>query len=294
MLANGGRVVRTSICVLALLTQTFASCGSEEFVVIRRGGEGANCVRTNDCTAPLECFDRVCVSVESRATDIRVSTDLAPSMGDVRRFEETQLADIVAPQTDLSALDDDVTLAENDLGATTSDDLGGADAFEAPDLENGPTDVLNPIGACDELGIAAEWSGTFDGDIDYDLGMPIPGLVEKDILPVEGTLSFTIQCIEAKLVVLGDMEGVALGFNPFTFTLQGSYSPSTGELTAQMVDGVVDVFGLVQVYFEGDFNGQLVDEGEFSGIWSGDATGNSAGLDAVATGTGTWTATPAS
>ena len=266
--------------LFTVLMLAFATaCGADEEPSVRQGAEGASCLKTNDCLSPLQCFGNVCRGEARTIADVAQFDDVSRRNADIALWDSAEFDSETT--TDPPSSPDSV-VAE-DTPRVTADTV---------DVTAGPSDVLNPIGDCEELGVAAEWSGDFDGDIDYDLGVEIPGLVRKDILPVEGSLNFSIQCIEAKLVVLGEMDGVALGLNPFTLTLQGTFSPSTGQLTAQMVDGVVDIFGLVQVYFEGDFDGQLVDDGQFSGLWDGEATGNSAELDAVAIGTGTWLATP--
>jgi hypothetical protein len=278
------RVFASAIALFSLF-----ACGSgERSGPQRQGGEGTSCLTTNDCRSPLECFSNTC----AYPLDSAVGSDAAPAT-DVeswRRDDTFFDSDLLAVDIGSSA---DGPLGEDVFTQDDAESAPSEDAAEWPDaLPEGPSDVLNPIGDCEELGIAANWTGTFTGNIDYDLGQPIPGLIEKDILPVDGSLSFSIQCIEAKLVVLGEMDGVALGLNPFTLTLQGTYSPSTGQLDAQMVDGVVTILGLVEVYFEGDFNGQLLTDTEFSGIWDGDAVGNNVDLNAVAVGTGDWSAAP--
>ena len=73
--------------------------------------------------------------------------------------------------------------------------------------------------------------------------------------------------------------------------LEGYYSPSTGELDANMVDGVVSVYEVIEIYFEGDLVGQLQPEGHFEGTWDGEALGtNQAFITGTAVGDGIWTA----
>jgi len=282
-------VKQAQICMAILLS--VSACGiGDESSTRRQGGAGASCLSTNDCKVPYECFGNVCRgSIDGAIDGDAAAYDIVAERGD----HDTVLSG------DLPRLDDtpfeDVGRTEDDISQVEVSPPTGLDTVNGLDSDasnQGPNDVLNPIGDCEELGIAATWKGTFTGDIDYDLGQEIPGLVEKDILPVDGSLSFSIQCIEAKLVVLGEMDGVALGLNPFTLTLQGTYSPSTGALDAQMTDGIVTIFGLVEVYFEGEFSGQLISDAEFSGVWDGDAVGNNVDLNAVAIGTGTWFAEP--
>ncbi|MFT7624083.1 MAG: hypothetical protein ACI9WU_003269 [Myxococcota bacterium] len=283
--------MRSVLCAL-LIAGLPACSGDSASDGNRRGGAGSSCLTTDDCKAPLECINNVCVG-----------PDGADAVSDAATGGDVAVADDVATPMDVESLPD--------LGPTP--DLGPpptADAVfeifadlleDVPPLPDDPgpqpelpSDVLNPVGDCEELGIASDWEGQFTGEIDYDLGAAIPGLIEKDILPVAGDLSFSIQCIEKKLVVLGELDGLALAQYPFTLTLQGSYSPTTETLTAKMVDGQVFILGIVEVYFAGDFTGQLVGTAGMAGDWDGESTGNNVGLNAVALGVGQWTAEPAS
>lgn len=266
-----------------LAATLLVGCGAESPVSQgRQGGAGASCLTTNDCVSPLECIDNVCVNRADATATADVQNEDA--VGD----DDIEFEDVFEP-VDVPAVEDvpapvELPPVPNDI-PPLPDDPG-----PQPD---GPSDVLNPVGDCEKLGVPSEWVGSFEGDVDYDLGAPIPGLIEKDILPVNGNLSFSIECIEQKLVVIGQLDGLALGANPFTMKLQGGYNPTTKQLTAKMVDAQVIIFAFVTVYFEGDFVGELVANEAMSGTWGGEATGNSVMFASlVADGNGTWQAAP--
>ncbi len=250
----------------------------------RKGGEGASCLTTNDCTSPLECHDNVCVNPAAPTPD--VVGDTSPPPDDV-----TSDADPVEDATEEETIEDVASPEDVVLPFEVVQDAKPPPDDPGP-LPDAPPDSLNPLGECENVGVPSDWEGSFEGEVDYDLGQPIPGLIEKDILPVDGTLSFSIECIENKFVVLGEMNGVALGANPFTMKLSGGYNPTTGTMTAKMVDAKVVIFGIVEVYFEGDFEGSLQPGGTaMVGTWAGEATGNNVGLmSVVAEGEGTWDA----
>ncbi len=107
-------------------------------------------------------------------------------------------------------------------------------------------------------------------------------------------------CIDSKLVVQGLMDGsgqvlgrTEQGDFPFTVKLAGFYSPATHTLTAQMVDGIVLIYGLLEVYFSGTFTGELTPFGDFDGVGQGSASEtNVETITGLASGIGTWTADP--
>ena len=69
-------------------------------------------------------------------------------------------------------------------------------------------------------------------------------------------------------------------------------SPKTKALTAQIIDGVVTIYGTVEVYFAGEWDGSLQPDGTFTGVWSGDAIGSNLEFKGEAHGEGTWNASP--
>jgi hypothetical protein len=119
---------------------------------------------------------------------------------------------------------------------------------------------------------------------------------EQGVLLSGGVVDFAITCIDSKLVVTGEMVGTAEanGWDPVPFTLglSGYYSPSTGKLNATIVDGVVTMFQVIELYFEGNMVGDLIADGTFAGTWTGFYTGTNAGeaIQGTATGAGSWTA----
>ncbi len=116
---------------------------------------------------------------------------------------------------------------------------------------------------------------------------------------MNGSLAFEITCVESKFIVRGTLDGNAVvpgqfGIFPFQLTLQGHYNKVTQTMTTKMVDGSVSIYGLVHVFFEGDFPGELGADGDFHGTWSGYSTGTDSTLiTGDATGDGTWDASPA-
>ena len=52
----------------------------------------------------------------------------------------------------------------------------------------------------------------------------------------DGTLEFSITCLNSKFIVNGQMTGVASGDNVFELTLTGTYDPATGELAGPDVE----------------------------------------------------------
>ena len=91
------------------------------------------------------------------------------------------------------------------------------------------------------------------------------------------------------------------GSFPFEVTLAGYFNPETGLLSASLIDGMVLVYGLWEIYFSGEFTGTLVGD-TFEGQqplqgWFGQYEGNNledtlpAGDPPEADGLGSWTAT---
>jgi len=61
-----------------------------------------------------------------------------------------------------------------------------------------------------------------------------------------------------------------------------------------MVDGMVSIYGLIEVYFAGTFVGMVGSDGGFSGTWEGASTGtNQQYITGTATGEGLWGAASA-
>ena len=253
------------------------------------GMEGASCMRTPDCQPPLQCMANVCTGV---ATD-------AGSVGDgtVPDTVKFRTVDTGLPDSGLDLPWVHEIAQDADLSGWEIQDIPEPDSGPAPDTSGLGYDTL--FGQCEELGIAPDWAGTFIGLIVFDLNDPYD-LVYPDQgqMLVMGDLSFSISCMETKLVVDGTVEGTATveeyGDFPFEIQITGYYSPKEQVLNAKMVDGTVTIFGAAQVYFEGDFNGFLEDGGSFSGTWDGEAKGTNLGeiLTGEATGNGSWTADP--
>lgn len=263
------------------------------------GQNGANCLRTPDCAAPLQCIQNVCSSVAEADTsggdsgDATAGTDgvsgsettatqatTTGDTGDVNTVHETA----VASETGADTAPDATATASDASGDTTATEVGIADT--------------NFAGDCGDLGIASNWKGTFEGAIDYSV-TPNPLTPSVGTLEVNGSLAFEITCVDSKFIVRGTLDGNAIvpgqfGIFPFQLTLQGHYNKVTQEMTTKMVDGSVSIYGLVHVFFEGDFPGELGADGDFHGTWSGYSTGTDSTLiTGDATGDGTWDASPA-
>jgi hypothetical protein len=253
------------------------------------GVAGASCLRSADCESPLQCLDNVCRALGgSDAADAAGGGGAdAPPLADApadgalsdseTTFEDLPVPDIVTDY-DVS----DWEFVEDSAPDTTPEAHVSDDAiFEG----------------CGVLGISESWSGPFAGLIEFHVS-DNPLTPSDGLLPVEGTLTFDIECIETKFVVKGSMDGTATiegqgGTFPFTLQMQGYYSPLNRQMQAQMVDGKVNIYGLVEVYFEGEFLGELMEDGEFDGTWEGHSTGtNQTFITGTAEGSGTWGAAP--
>ncbi len=253
----------------------------------RKGGEGTSCLTTNDCKSPFECVANVCVDPNASPTDdVLDAGDVTESDVDDPTDEGGGPPDVEIP--DLGPPPSETAAAEV-IGDFLGEAVEPADEGRAPELPDGQ---LNPIGDCESLGISSEWEGVWTGEVSYTTTLTIPGAPSQGTLPVAGDMSYEIQCIDAKLVVLGEMDGMALNEYPFTLELQGGYNPSTGALSAKMINGSVKLFGLIDVLFEGDLIGAL-SGADMSGTWEGESTGtNPPGIPGSATGNGDWFASP--
>jgi len=243
------------------------SPGDTQGAATNLGVEGASCTSSPECQPPLQCLQQVCTRLpggDASEADTTMTFDSVPEiLEDYDASEWETFQDTVGPT-----------------------DTGGAS--DATFFED-----------CGELGIASSWTGTFAGSIDYDLSAPAEfGIPPQGNLPVNGVLSFEIQCIESKFTVTGELDGTATvvgqGDFPFTLRLAGHYNPQARTMNAQMVDGVVRIYELIHVYFVGVFTGSIQPSGSFAGEWSGHSTGTN--LDIItgdAEGAGLWGATAA-
>lgn len=196
------------------------------------------------------------------------------------------------------------------------------DTSEAPDIpeDEGPQDVELPwdLGPdfeaierdpdvpdikpgsftdCPSLGISAKWKGTFEGIVTYDLEDTGEG-VQQGLYLVGGDLSFEIACLDQKLLVTGTLKGNAeaagqIGEHPFAANLFGDYNYIDRTIDATFIDGEVRLFKVVSVFFEGNFDGAVMQDGTFEGTWDGVHAGNDLDLEGDANGYGTWKASPA-
>ena len=210
--------------------------------------------------------------------------------GDASEQAEGDTASAEVPEEDVS-MDD------------TADDDGADDASDEDD-----EGIFEDCGA---LGVAAQWEGTFEGEVETHIEENLAqtlNLLADALLPVSGELSFSISCVDSKLIVTGDMLGAATvagqGDFPFELALFGYYNPETQTMDADIINGMVLLYGLAEVYFVGSFDGDLVADlgqgGEvFTGQWEGIYNGTNFPLppgsedDVDASGSGTWSAAPA-
>ncbi|MBN1946891.1 MAG: hypothetical protein JW797_14555 [Bradymonadales bacterium] len=223
---------------------------------------------------------------------------------------ETGIDARLRPDTGYQDLDESADTQEpvdldDAADAVESGDLAlDPDAADRPDQVEEPAEVSSdleeeeiiPTDDCEPLTIPQRWVGTFEGDIESNIpdfgGYTFQG-------PVSGEMRLEIWCIDRKLVVTGELDGgstncVLENGCPFTARLEGFYDPESEHIEGEMLDGVID-YSMVQVYAEGEFEGDLAAGGQrLSGVWSGEKTGISTPtLDwVVASGVGTWEATP--
>ena len=252
------------------------------------GVEGASCLRSADCVSPLQCLDNVCRSTSGSGSDAdaAVADSIVPET-----IQDTGVADYET-YNDLSVPED----IPQEYDASDWEFLEDTEPDSTPaDVPLGDIDIFDE--GCGVLGISEHWSGPFDGLIEFHVSQN-PLTPSDGYLPVEGTLSFDIECIETKFVVKGTMDGIATiegqaGEFPFTMKIQGYYSPLNHQMQAKMVEGAVNIYGLIEVYFEGDFLGELMADGEFDGTWTGHSTGtNQTFITGTAEGSGIWGAAP--
>ena len=252
----------------------FVGCGAAEENLGNLGVAGASCQSSPECSPPLQCMGGICAEVLS--ADV-LSSEFADSRAS---------SDAVSDET-----------ADADISQT--------DALEEPlDLSPGGLELdvekTNIFSDCEEMGIEDHWSGTFEGVINFEIDPPIAGLLEEGALIVSGDLSFEIKCLDQKLVVAGEMNGLGeaegeVGKHPYTSKLAGYYDPVEGRIEADLVEGVVTVLYSVlsvEVYYAGTLEGVLSSSGNFEGTWTGSETGNELGAGVVAEGDGTWQADP--
>ncbi|MFO0751025.1 MAG: hypothetical protein U1F43_35925 [Myxococcota bacterium] len=281
--------MRTAL-FLVLATAVSAACSDAGTTggVGNLGIAGASCVRTPDCRSPLQCIGEVCTAVGGDTSDASGADG-----GDAAAEHDG---------SDAASAHDGSDAAADTQVASDSAETPDMSVFEtiAPDsvepVDTAPGDATSPFQDCGELGVASSWSGPFAGAIDFDV-TPNPLTPSTGTLDVEGTLSFDIECIESKFVVRGTMDGnattdAAVGEFPFTLAMLGTYDPQTKTMTAKLKDGSVSIYGLVIVYFEGDFSGAIGADDGFDGVWSGHSTGtNQQLITGTAEGDGTWSAT---
>ncbi|MDP6946702.1 MAG: hypothetical protein QF464_21310, partial [Myxococcota bacterium] len=100
--------------------------------------------------------------------------------------------------------------------------------------------VPDPEAGCLGLELAENWAGTFDGV--YDI-VVASGLIPASDGDTDGTLEFSITCLNSKFIVNGQVTGVASGDKPFEMTLTGTYNPTTGVLDGTVPEGHLDYEG---------------------------------------------------
>ncbi|MCC6621289.1 MAG: hypothetical protein IT385_08540 [Deltaproteobacteria bacterium] len=270
--------MRSALLLSGTLLATLAACSDDtnSGAGANLGVAGASCVRTPDCRSPLQCIDLVCRDPNASGADATGDGgDSSYTIDGTNPYEGEVTPDIVTAY--------DV----NDWEFVSD---------TAPDVADTTTgETTNPFEDCGELGIDSSWQGTFIGEIDYNL-TPNEFTPSQGTLPVNGSLGFDITCIESKFIVRGEMLGLATvqdqGDFPFELQLVGTYDPREQKLNAKMEDGSVSIYGLIIVYFEGDFVGSIVDD-EFQGQWTGYSTGtNQTFITGTASGEGLWAAAP--
>ena len=217
-------------------------------------------------------------------------SDAGDGEGDAVEIEVDGAGDAVEIEVD-GAVDAVEIEVDGDVSPEPGDSAeGDADVAEEPDTF---------LADCDNLGVVPSWSGTFEGAIEYHIPEALEELFypPDGILIVGGILSFDIECVDSKLIVSGDMDGTANvsgeGDFPFQVKLAGYFNPETGLLNAALVEGMVVLYELAEIYFSGDFTGTLTDD-VFNGNWTGNYDGTNfplpPGDEPVADGLGTWTA----
>ncbi|MEZ4266543.1 MAG: hypothetical protein R3F39_09205 [Myxococcota bacterium] len=271
------------LCGLALAGLLLTACADDNAAAGALGVEGASCLRSPDCQSPLQCLKNLCTPW--------ISGGPSDASGDAA---EAGALDSEAGTSDL------LHVTEIPVDAELPGDLPFVDKDPGPNpLDTGQAEVFSD---CENLGISDRWDGAFTGAIVFDISTMglVPPELEKGTITVLGDLGFRIICIDSKLLVQGQMSGsgsvlgdAEQGDFPFEVTISGFYSPSNQALNADMVEGVVTIYGLVEAYFTGTLEGRLK-SGQLIGTWKGATTGTN--LPTVITGDaegkGAWAADP--
>jgi hypothetical protein len=156
----------------------------------------------------------------------------------------------------------------------------------------------DPEAGCGGLDLAEDWAGTFEGVHDSKV---LGGLIPASEGDTDGDLAFSIECLNSKFIVNGQVSGTASGDNPFELTLTGTYNPTTKELKGTVPTGhvlLVDTANL-DIEFAGEMPGVLQADGTFLGTYAVEAVGGTSILGPLdmsqlsASSSGTWTAAPA-
>jgi hypothetical protein len=129
-----------------------------------------------------------------------------------------------------------------------------------------------------------EAEGFYDGLWDGRVWGSNP-LVGGDFdLDVDGTMSFEIFCQYDKLLIEGEMSGIAEGSYPFRSDLVGEFDEATHDIEMDMVNASVMIV-IIEVLFEAGLTGHLDGDTFVDGVWEGVSTSPTG-----AYGAGSWTA----
>jgi hypothetical protein len=240
--------------------------------------------------------EEVTDALSGSPSDLSVITEISEDVDLSEYFPDSVGPDADGP-TDTGSSEPDGESLTDTVGQEADGVLGDAigDAAALDVFDESETFLAD----CENLGVAPQWTGAFEGAIEYHIPEALEELFypPDGILIVAGSLSFDIECVDSKLIVSGDMAGTANvsgeGDFPFTITLAGYFNPETGLLNANLVDGMVVLYGLAEIYFSGDFVGTLTDD-LFNGTWTGLYNGTNFPLPPGdvpdADGLGTWSA----
>ncbi len=271
------------LCGLALPALLLAGCADDTTAAGELGVEGASCLRSPDCQAPLQCLNNLCTPwISGEPGDASGGTPEDGALGGPADARDLLHITEIPESVELPG---DLPFVDKDPGPNP--------------LDTGPAEIFSD---CENLGISNRWDGAFTGAIVFDISTMglVPPELEQGIITVTGDLGFDIVCIDSKLLVQGQMSGsgrvpggAAPGDFPFEVTISGFYSPSNQALNADMIEGVVTIYGLVEAYFAGTIEGSLK-SGQLIGTWQGATTGTN--LPTVITGDaegkGAWAADP--
>ena len=298
------------VFITVFLGSVALGCGAGGSSTGRLGAEGDSCLRTADCDAPLRCVENVCGGSGSGGDALPSGEVASGDEGTPGAGEDVAAPDAFPfgpPDLDEQPSDEGPTLVEPGeanldtveqiLADWLGQDTPEAEDIQLPELPPLPDTSDDPFDECAGVGIAPEWSGTFNGFVNYSVPFEIPGAPSEGSLPVLGELTFSVECIEQKLIVVGEMDGTALDQYPFKLHLSGTFNPATDTLKAKITDGKVALFDLgvstIDVLFAGNFQGTLTSPDYFSGTWDGYSTGTVPdGIPGSATGQGAWNASP--